>query len=216
MEPVRRPYRGVSAQDRRAERRARLIEAGFDVFADEGVAGTTMKAVRIRAGLGERYFYESFRDRDELLVALIDTLAQDLRDAVNAAVATSPPDLFERSRASASAIIELLTSDPRKARTYVEAARGGTFKVHRTPYYQSHAGLVADQLRDLGDLRAKRHRPLLQATALILTFGLANTVAVWLDGDLDLSREQLAAQFGRLCVAAADAIHTADRSHRTS
>jgi len=40
----------------------------------------------------------------------------------------------------------------------------------------------------------------------MLAFGLANTVAVWLDGGVDLTGDQLAEHFAHLCVAAAAAI----------
>jgi len=197
---VSRPYRGVSAEQRRTERRARLIEAALDVVGEDGVAAVNMKSVRIRAELSERYFYESFRDRDELLVALLDTLSHQLREAFTERLAVTPPDLFARSYAGAVAIIDVITGDPRKARLFVEAARGGAFTVQRTPYYQAHAEVVASQLRELGGVA---DGPRVQTTALLLVSGLAQTLGVWLDGGIDLTRDQLAEHFARLVVASA-------------
>src|SRR5687767_9668516 len=52
---VVRPYKGVSADERRALRREQLMEAGLDVLGSEGIAGLTMTEVCARAGLTERY-----------------------------------------------------------------------------------------------------------------------------------------------------------------
>ena len=98
--PVVRPYRGISAAERRADRRRRLLDGGLDVLAEVGVAGLTMTAVCARAGLTERYFYESFRDRDGLLRALSDQLADEVTEAIRRAIATAPRDLFAVSRAA--------------------------------------------------------------------------------------------------------------------
>ena len=79
---VVRPYRGVSADDRRADRRARLLEAGLDLVGEVGVAEVTAEAVAARAGLSKRYFYESFADRDALLVAASSGVFETVRAAL--------------------------------------------------------------------------------------------------------------------------------------
>jgi AcrR family transcriptional regulator len=197
-----RPYRGVNADERRAERRARLIEAGYDVLADEGAAHATMKAVRIRSGLTERYFYESFRDLDELLTVLVDTVGQEIRTAMLQAVATAANDPYSLTRAAVDAAIEVLASDPRKARVYREATRSGRIKMSKAAYIESLAEALAERARRLPGLQAKRHRPALYATTMVLLFGLAETTTAWLDGDIDLTRDELAERFARICAAA--------------
>jgi AcrR family transcriptional regulator len=199
---VTRPYRGVSADERRAARRARLIEAGYDVLASQGAGRTTMKAVRIRSGLTERYFYESFRDRDALLTALIDEVGHEMRTAMLQAIETASNDPYSVTRAAVDAAIDVLASDPRKARVYLEANRGAEIKITKTAYVESLADALAERLRELPGLQAKRHRAALYATTMLLLFGLAETTTVWLDGDIDLTRDQLADQFARICTAA--------------
>jgi AcrR family transcriptional regulator len=203
---VVRPYRGVSADDRRAERRARLIEAGLDVLGAEGLASTTMTAVCARAGLTERYFYESFRDRDELLQAVFDAFSEETDDAVQAALAAAPPDLFERCRAAAGALITVLTEDPRKARAYVEAIGSEALKERRADAVRAYAAMLAHELRALHGLGAKRYRARLRLATLVLIGGVAEAVTAWLEGELELSRDQLVDECARLCVAAADAL----------
>jgi AcrR family transcriptional regulator len=186
-----------------------LIEAGYDVLASEGAAGTTMKAVRIRSGLTERYFYESFRDRDELITVLIDTVGQEMRTAMLQAVAAAPNDPYSLTRAAVDAAIDLLASDPRKARAYREATRGRQAKVSKAAYVESLAESLAERLRELPGLGAKRDWPALHATTMLLVFGLAETTTAWLDGDIDLTRDQLADQFARVCTASLGTVGSA-------
>jgi AcrR family transcriptional regulator len=206
MAHVVRPYRGISAEARRAERRARLIEAGLDVLGHEGIAGTTMKAVCARAGLTERYFYENFRDRDELLVAVVDDVAREIDEAMLKTVPLSPPDLLERARAAAGAFVAVLTEDPRKARAFLEAVGTDALRERQAEGVRKYAALLAGQMRELHGLGAARFKGRLHVATLVLVGGVAQAVASWLDGTIQLSREELVDEIARLCVAAADTV----------
>jgi AcrR family transcriptional regulator len=70
----------------------------------DGMAGLTMTAVCASAGLTERYFYESFHDREALLVAVLDLCIVEMDAAMFAALAAAPADLLERCRAAAGAV----------------------------------------------------------------------------------------------------------------
>ncbi|EUA23076.1 bacterial regulatory s, tetR family protein [Mycobacterium xenopi 4042] len=59
-------------EDRQALRRDRLIAAGVQLLGDERGPAVTVRAVCRKAGLTERYFYESFADRDEFVRAVYD------------------------------------------------------------------------------------------------------------------------------------------------
>jgi AcrR family transcriptional regulator len=209
---VIRPYRGVSAEDRRAERRARLIEAGLDVLGTEGVAGTTMTAVCARAGLTERYFYESFRDRDELLGAIVDAVLAEIDAALLTAVEMSPPDLLERARAAVAAIAEVLASDPRKARAFLEAVGMDALKERQAEGIQKYAEVLAGQMREVHGLDARQHEGRLRVATLILVGGALQALASWLDGTIVLTRDELVDEIARLCVAAADTVKDSARS----
>lgn len=67
-------YKGVSADDRRRERAERLIEAAVKVFGRAGYRDTTVKAICDAAGLTERYFYESFANKEAMLVASFEAV----------------------------------------------------------------------------------------------------------------------------------------------
>ncbi len=97
--PKARLYRGVAKDERCAERRRRLIEAGIQVFGTDSYHGGTVRAVCVAAGLTERYFYESFLNREQLLHAVYAFLVEGLHDQVDIVLAASPVDPESHVRA---------------------------------------------------------------------------------------------------------------------
>jgi AcrR family transcriptional regulator len=69
---------GRTAAERHAERRRRLIEAATDIWVESGWAAVTMRGVCARTSLNDRYFYENFADRDDLMCAVWDGVRDDL------------------------------------------------------------------------------------------------------------------------------------------
>lgn len=82
-----RRYKGASKAERQAERQEKLIEAGIYVIGTEGYQATKVKQVCQQAGLTERYFYESFANKEALLCAcyteILNQLKRRLIDSVN-------------------------------------------------------------------------------------------------------------------------------------
>jgi AcrR family transcriptional regulator len=58
-----RVYAGRSAQQRREERRNRLLSAGQDLFGGQGYRTTSIEALCTAAGVSTRAFYEEFSGR---------------------------------------------------------------------------------------------------------------------------------------------------------
>ena len=69
---VTMPFKGVSADDRRIDRRNRLVGAAFEIAGTEGAAALGMGSVCLAAGLTKRYFYESFASLSEFQSAVVD------------------------------------------------------------------------------------------------------------------------------------------------
>jgi AcrR family transcriptional regulator len=69
---ARRAYGGRSAEDRRAERRERLMSAGLELFGNEGYAAASIERLCAQAGVSTRNFYEEFASREDLLMRLHD------------------------------------------------------------------------------------------------------------------------------------------------
>ncbi len=116
-----RRYAGRGADERRAERRAQLLDAGLELIGTRGFAAATIRALCAEARLAPRYFYEQFRDREELLAAVYDAAiahvlaaVADARRELDAAAPDRVPRLVE-------AFLRAMTADERRARVcYLE------------------------------------------------------------------------------------------------
>ena len=78
----RRSFRGVSAEQRQAERYEKLIEAGLQSFGTHGFYRVTVREICAEAKLTERYFYESFKNHEELLVAVYQRLIKGMQQVI--------------------------------------------------------------------------------------------------------------------------------------
>jgi AcrR family transcriptional regulator len=184
-------YGGVGADERKSARRAKLLAAALELLGTEGWQATTVRAICGTARLTPRYFYESFPDRDAVLLAVFDELAQEGAAVVLAAVGKAPDDARAKSRAAIGAFVELVTDDPRKARVlFVEAMGSEALAQRRFETLRMFATLVAEQARQFYGVPGEAD-PLVEITALMLAGGLAETLLAWLDGTLQVTREQL-------------------------
>ena len=100
-----RRYGGKTAEERRAERRERLMDAGLELFGTQGYASTTIEMVCAAAQLNARYFYEEFRSRELLLAAVYDRHVEAVFKAVVAAAEQSPPEPRARLQAALRAMM---------------------------------------------------------------------------------------------------------------
>lgn len=200
-----RPYRGVSAEQRKTQRRARLLDAGLELLGNAGCEHTTMTAVCTRAKLTERYFYESFRSREQLLLTVVDQVADEVRETVLAAVEATSNDPHTRSRAAISAFVDLLTADPRKGRAaIVESAAAEPLRRRRHELLREFADLIVTQARSLYGTAAHAP-PRDEINALLFVGGLAELLTAWLGNEIvatpadiiEAGTEQLAAALHR-------------------
>jgi AcrR family transcriptional regulator len=111
-----RPWRGVSPELRVADRRERLVQAGLEVFTSRTFHGAKVRDVCQEAGLTERYFYESFTGKQELLMALADTIVEDFVTAALPSIALVTTDVDAAIEGAMAAVVHSLTDDPRRAR----------------------------------------------------------------------------------------------------
>jgi AcrR family transcriptional regulator len=205
MEAGTRMYGGVSAEDRRSRRREQLLDAGLELLGTEGWSATTMTAVCARAGLTERYFYESFADREALLLAVFDRVTSEAAEAVLAAIEASPREARTRSRAAIAAFVELMTDDPRKGRVaFVEALGSEALMRRRYATIRSFAALLSGEAREFYGIGEGRDQ-LVELTSFMLVGGLAEALMAWLGGELKTSRERLIEDTTDLFVATGEA-----------
>jgi len=114
--PARRSYAGATDAQRRSARRERLLDAGLAIIGTQGYAAATLRAVCAAAGLTERYFYESFANREALLAGVHARLVDELSAGLRAAFAADGEGAQSRARAALTAFFGLLRADPRKSR----------------------------------------------------------------------------------------------------
>jgi AcrR family transcriptional regulator len=198
MTTVVRPYKGVSAEERRAERRTRLVQACLEVVAAEGILGTSAERVCAEAQLTKRYFYESFPDRDALLLAAADEMFATLRERMEQELPRNR-SRRERTHAMLTVLIDTLSEDPRLARLYVESPGNPVLQARREQAITSFTEFAATAvLTDDGPAAPDPGR--LLATR-VLTAGITDVITSWWAGTLDADRDVIIETLERLASA---------------
>lgn len=207
-EPVR-PWRGVSPQQRVAERRERLLDAALEVFVARGFANSRVRDVCREAGLTERYFYESFADKEALLVALAERIVADLVVAVGPAVELVGAEPEAGIDAAARAAVRSLTGDPRRARIILVEAVGVSpaLEATRRALIARLAGVIRGAVAGaFGTWALTSLEVELVARALV---GAAQELLVaYVRGELELDEEALIENLGRLLLRARPVIQS--------
>jgi AcrR family transcriptional regulator len=116
VETATRRYGGRTGEERRADRRRRLLDAGLDRFGTAGYAATTIEQICSVARVSARAFYEAFTSREELLRAVYEEVVEHgLAEVAQAVTATSDtPEA--RLRAGLDAFLHAMLDDPRRGR----------------------------------------------------------------------------------------------------
>ena len=112
-----------TAAERRGARRGALIQAAIILYGASGYRQSTVKAVCAKAGLTERYFYESFDNSEDLLQACFLHVTRDLLARMRAASVAAGPMGLDRVRAGLRVYFTALREHPAAARVFlIEAA----------------------------------------------------------------------------------------------
>lgn len=188
-----------------AQRRTLLLDAAYELLGTEGWSGTTVRAVCQRARLNPRYFYESFTDLDALVVAVYDRLIAELGAAVLAAVDAVGGDPGEQARSGLRCILDFVAEDPRRGRVlYVEALGNEALNRRRIETAHLLVSLVEQHVT------ARRRslppgEPIGRIGAALLVGGAGELVVAWLQGRIDVDRDQLVDDATELLLAMGDA-----------
>jgi AcrR family transcriptional regulator len=186
-----RAYGGVSAAERVASRRERLLAAALELYGTRGYLATGVKDICKEAGLTDRYFYESFRTGRDLFIVAFDKVTTDLLVLVAHKVAEVPPEPEAQVQAAIETFVRALADDPRKARLiFTEAASAG-------PEVERHMRASLRQFAALVGATARPHVPggmperVLHMGALSLVGAIERVITEWHDGKLDATIEQV-------------------------
>ncbi|NIH79859.1 TetR/AcrR family transcriptional regulator [Amycolatopsis viridis] len=191
MEPTSlRTYGGVAGEDRRAERRAQLLEAGLELLgAREGDRNLTVRGVCRRAGLAARYFYENFADRNALAVAVHDRVVEGIAATTLDAVQNAPGDARAKTHAGLSRLVRTIAEDPRTGFLLFSPALHDTVLAERrAAAARWFAALLGLQAREFYGMPSTAR---LDLFAEMLVGGLSQALTSWLEGTLPLSEEDL-------------------------
>ncbi len=186
-----RNYGGVSPEDRTAERRTKLVAAGRELLAEAGWRGPSLRAVCTRSGLADRYFYESFANRDALLIAVCDQVMADVLEVAGTRMTAAPRTYRAQVRAAADAVLDLLDQEAGLVRVLLlETPDSAELTQHRRKMMGSLVDLMVFATDDLDSLRGTPDvRRRLGAHAIL--GALFELLAAWTAGELDLPREEL-------------------------
>jgi AcrR family transcriptional regulator len=119
---VERRWGGRGADERRAERRGLLLLAAIKVYSENGFRNSSVKSVCEAAGLTERYFYESFANSEELLIAAASASLDYLITELRARLEGVPPS--DRLRTIIHGYFAALREQPAHARAFLVDIRG--------------------------------------------------------------------------------------------
>jgi AcrR family transcriptional regulator len=180
---VIRPYRGVSAQERIAIRRGRLLDAGLELFGTRGIAAVGVGDVCAEAGLTKRYFYESFQSIKELAEAVFDMIRAGLLSRVGPAIiAGGSTDV----RPAVDAYVRAVTEDPRVLRLLAFETSTGPLAGHRDDFATN---AVEAWFTLSGHQAEDRDRTRLRAFAFV---GASTQIGLaWARSELSLSIDEL-------------------------
>lgn len=126
-----RSYRGMTLEQRTAERRERFLEAGLNVFGNEGFHAATVRKICKEAGLTDRYFYESYSSMEALLIEVYERCLKSILTRVQSTLLT-----VNKAEAPDKLLNELLNhfftemEDPRVAKVCMFEAEGVSDHMH--------------------------------------------------------------------------------------
>jgi AcrR family transcriptional regulator len=183
-------YGGASPAERTAKRRAALCEAALDLLAEGGWERVTVRGVCTRAKLNDRYFYESFRGPEALLLAVREQVTAQAFAVVGTAIVDTKPDPAVRVRAVIEALVAFFTEDPRRGHLLVQSQATEELRNARQVSIRAMARLVADQGAAMLGAQAPPEQDR-ELAALTLVHGTLELFASWLRGELDITREHL-------------------------
>jgi AcrR family transcriptional regulator len=179
---VTMPFKGISADDRRVDRRNRLVVAAFEIAGTEGAGALGVGRVCLAASLTKRYFYESFATLGELQSAVVDHAIAVMTERVDPFRPAGPG---EPPHAWLQAFVGALVDDERLARVLLAETHGGALSPFRHQIIAvAIAGMAPPGSDPQADLRAR-----LAAYAQIGT--LSELCLAWHRGDLAMERTTL-------------------------
>lgn len=207
-----RVYGGLGADERHARRREQLLAAGLERFAEDGWADATVAGICRTAGLSPRYLYEQVADREELFLAVVERIGDEVEQVIREAAATPDASPADRARLVLEAIAAYFAADPRTVRVaLVESLATPRFRTRRRELLARFSDLATRLMRALredddrgpaADDGRDRDRTAV-VTGALLTGGLVELLIAWAVDGAPVPPDELIDHVAALATAAA-------------
>jgi AcrR family transcriptional regulator len=106
----------MKAAERADDRRQQFLQAGIETFGVQGYARTGIRDVCRAAGLTERYFYESFQSKEDLLRDVYRMIVEEQKSVFLEILIRMDIPPREKAARGIRLFYEKLREDPRRAR----------------------------------------------------------------------------------------------------
>src|SRR2546430_2002425 len=115
MTATGRRYRGLSAEERRADQRRRLVRAAIDEFAARGYHHTSVEDIVRSARTSRTAFYAFFDNREDAMYGAVQTCLRSLLETMRGRVDHAAPG-DNLTEVVVRAYVDALVEDPAAAR----------------------------------------------------------------------------------------------------
>jgi AcrR family transcriptional regulator len=147
------------------QQRTRLLNATFEVVAEDGYRRMTVRRVCGQAGVSNKTFYDLFADREECFLAAFDQAVAELTAAARPAY-EAEREWASQIRAGLGALLACLDSEAElRALVFVEALGAGPQVLKRRAQVVEELGRIIDEGR--AGVKTGRELPPLTAEGLV-------------------------------------------------
>ncbi|MDL9937555.1 TetR/AcrR family transcriptional regulator [Gordonia sp. ABSL1-1] len=181
-----RPYNGLDTDARIAQRRQRLLDTGLDILGNPlGDDELTLRTICGRAQLAQRYFYESFADKDVFAAAVYDWALTDLIDHIQRAL--SGASASDGPRIGIGALVGRVAADPRVGQLLFSPHQVNSVVVAKR--FESTSTFVNLFSAVTSPTVGGDGKPPLAAHFVV--GGVAQSIAAWLNGEVSVTTDEL-------------------------
>jgi AcrR family transcriptional regulator len=185
----RNRYGGRSAEERRAERRERMLAAGLELYGTQGYAAATVERLCELAGLSTRQFYEEYDHRNQVLLDLYDEVNDRAAMAVTEVAMQALGDgldfdVQELIRRSLAAYLKVTVDDQRWAQVVYVTIVGVSPQIEQHRRERRHAwAVMLSQLAEAGAERGRIPRRDFHLTMTAFVGAVHGLVLDWCQSD---------------------------------
>ena len=183
---------GRTVEQRRVERRARMIAAAIDIWSSDGWPAVSMRRVCATSSVNDRYFYEEFGDKDGLLAAAWTKVRDDVLGVLSQAyeVWGAHPSVEEMTRQVATILLDWMTLNPTQARMLLsrDESNPALQALHRNAFHQA-VELVLGVTRPR--MKSGFDEAGLKMDAVAAIGGFIEVLRAWQSGYLDVDARRI-------------------------